>query len=98
MVGLGLAHLDMIPEACMRALRDGDAVATDLAEALVARGIPFRDAYSQVGALVASQRAKGLRLADLRAIDLDAAGLPRELLALLDPAASARKRAETSEG
>ncbi len=93
MIALGLRNIDLVPEKCMDALRQGDAVATDLTEALVLGGMSFRDAYGAVGALVARQRAEGLRLCDLTAEDLSAADLPTSLLELLDPAASATRRA-----
>ena len=93
MVVLALPHLSPKPEPMMAQLRHGDAVATDLTEHLVTLGTPFRTAYRQIGALVASQRAAGKRLYQLEAADLDAAGLPHSILELLDPADSARRRA-----
>ena len=93
MIALGLAHLELRPEPCLAALREGDAVATDLTEQLVAEGMPFRSAYRRIGALVAAQRSKGQRLVDLGADDLAAASLPLTLLEHLDPAASAARRA-----
>jgi argininosuccinate lyase len=93
MIALALPHLDLVAGACERALEDGDAIATDLCEHLVAGGMAFRDAYQKVGALVAGQREKGLRLVDLTAHDLAQADLPPTLLACLDVAASARNRA-----
>ena len=70
-----------------------NAIATDLCEALVARGTPFRDAYVAVGRLVASQRAAGKRLSVLTAADLQAVGLDPAVLDALDLASSAEKRA-----
>ncbi|WP_181197775.1 argininosuccinate lyase [Enhygromyxa salina] len=93
MITLGLEHLDLLPEPCLRALERGDAIATDLTEHLVSIGTPFRVAYRQIGALVASQRAAGKRLVELEAEDLRAAGLPLSLLEQLDVGASASKRA-----
>jgi argininosuccinate lyase len=94
MIAIALHHFEPKPEACMQALRDGDAVATDLCEGLVALGVPFRDAYGKVGKLVADQRAKGQRLADLSVDELEAAGFDRSLIARLDPADAARRRAK----
>ncbi len=51
-VRLALPHLTFDPAACLRAVSDGSTQATDLAEALVRAGTPFRDAYQAVGALV----------------------------------------------
>ncbi len=93
MTGLGLAHLSLVPERCVQVLERGDAIATDLTEALVAQGTPFRVAYRQIGALVAAQRCRDKRLADLEASDLEAAGLTTSLLEFLDVRASARRRA-----
>jgi argininosuccinate lyase len=97
MITLALPHLHLRPDACLRALRDGDAIATDLCEHLVTLGVPFRDAYRRIGALVAHQRARGLRLADLGPGDLATAALaplalPTSLLDHLDPTASAHAR------
>jgi len=94
MIALGLEHLELLPEPCMTQLRQGDAVATDLTEALVERGTAFRDAYRTVGSLVAKQREAGKRLVDLTAADLEAVGLSPELLGVLDPAVSAKRRAK----
>jgi len=93
MIALGLRNIELVPDKCLDALRQGDAVATDLTEALVMDGVSFRDAYGAVGALVAGQRAKGLRLCDLTEEDLVAVDLPASLLMLLDPAESAKRRA-----
>jgi len=79
-------------EACLEVLAQGDAVATDLCEGLVAGGMAFRDAYAVVGKLVVEQRAAGKRLVDLDAAALVAAGLSPALLERLDPVAAARKR------
>src|SRR5690606_39173030 len=94
MIALALPHLRPKPEPLLAQLRHGDAVATDLTEHLVTLGTPFRTAYKQIGALVASQRSADKRLYQLEASDLDAAGLPHSILELLDPAASARRRAK----
>jgi argininosuccinate lyase len=93
MITIALDHVELVPEACRTALERGDAIATDLCEALVARGMAFRDAYAAVGKLVVAQRARGKRLADLDAATLEAAGLPPELAAGLDVDQSARRRA-----
>jgi len=93
MITLSLGHVAPDADACRRALERGDAIATDLTELLVARGVPFREAYRRVGALVAAQRAKGARLVDLRADELTEAGFPAEAASLLDVAHAARRRA-----
>src|SRR5690606_2136013 len=70
MIALSLPHFEPVPERCLAVLAEGDAIATDLCEELVASGVAFRDAYKTVGALVARQRAAGRRLVDLGAEDL----------------------------
>jgi argininosuccinate lyase len=92
MIALGLGHVELVADACRDALVDGDAVATDLCEALVASGVPFRDAYRKVGALVQAQRSAGKRLADLGADDLSRAGFDPALVSRLDPVAAAHRR------
>ena len=77
----------------MVVLARGDAIATDLCEALVAAGRPFREAYGEVGALVVRQRQAGKRLVDLTGEDLQALGLSPDLLTTLNLRESARRRA-----
>jgi argininosuccinate lyase len=93
MIALGLDHLDLLGDRCVEALERGDAIATDLTEHLVSLGVPFRVAYRQIGALVAEQRSKGMRLVDLTTTDLETSKLPLSLLEQLDVRASANKRA-----
>jgi argininosuccinate lyase len=64
------------PEAMARALAKGFPTATDLADFLVRRGLPFRDAHEVV--------ARAVRTALERGVDLDA--LPSEALSALHPA------------
>jgi argininosuccinate lyase len=56
--------------AVMAAGAGGFALATDLAEYLVARGIPFREAHEVVGALVRETVDRGLSLEQLTLDDL----------------------------
>jgi argininosuccinate lyase len=79
-VGRGLVALaGMIATATFRTDRmalagAADAlVATDLAEWLVARGTPFREAHARVGALVGRAAREGARLGDLVAADAELA-------------------------
>lgn len=51
--------------ACRRAALAGFANATELADYLVERGVPFRDAHEQVGALVRVALERGITLEDL---------------------------------
>jgi argininosuccinate lyase len=54
----------------MRAAAGGFALATDLAEYLVGRGVAFREAHEIVGAIVRETAAAGKTLEDLSASDL----------------------------
>jgi argininosuccinate lyase len=65
-VSLALPHVAFDVERCARAVDDGFTQATDLAEALVQRGVPFREAYKAVGTLVAAATQEGV---PLRAVD-----------------------------
>lgn len=77
--------------AAMSDAAGGFALATDLAEYLVARGVPFRQAHEIVGSIVRDAVASGKLMADLTMKDLktysaafgtDAAGLLRTETAL----------------
>jgi argininosuccinate lyase len=61
----------------------GFALATDLAEELVRRGVPFREAHERVGQVVADCEARGIDVMDLTGEEL-ASALPE--LADCDPA------------
>ena len=66
-----IAFSDMIPELVskkdnmLRAAATGFSTATDLADYLVRKGIPFRDAHGIVGRLVSESEKQGVDLADL---------------------------------
>jgi len=49
----------------MRAAIDGQVLATDLADYLVKKGVPFREAHSAVGKAVRRAEALGLALPQL---------------------------------
>ncbi len=53
------------PEAMRAALRQGYATATDLADYLVKKGLPFRDAHEAVALAVRAAEAQGCDLAEL---------------------------------
>jgi argininosuccinate lyase len=65
------------------------AAATDLAELLVRRGVPFRDAHAVVGSLVRRSLDEGLDLADLVAAEPRLGG---DGVALLAPGVSVTRR------
>lgn len=91
---LALPRVRFDPERC-RAAVAGDAMqATDLAEALVKKGLPFRTAYQLVGSLVRGCQEKGIPLGQVtlefaRSIDerFDA-----EVLKCADPLSSPARR------
>jgi len=92
---LRLEHVRFDPERTLRAVESDYTQATDLAEALALKGVPFRTAYQLVGKLVRTCQEQGLPLAKAtpqlaRQID------PRfddEVMRATDPRASvARKR------
>lgn len=52
MMELSLQHVSFVRERCLAAVESDYTQATDLAEALVKKGLPFRTAYQAVGTLV----------------------------------------------
>ena len=64
-VRVALPHVHFVPEKCAAALDGGGTQATDLAEALVRTGVPFREAYKAVGELVRRAGDAGVPLAKL---------------------------------
>ena len=60
------------PEAMAAALRQGYATATDLADYLVKKGLPFRDAHEAVALAVRACEARGCDLPDLTLDELRA--------------------------
>ena len=67
------------PEAMAAALRQGYATATDLADYLVKKGLPFRDAHEAVARAVRACEARGCDLSDLTLAEL------RSYSPLVDP-------------
>ena len=87
---LAIEHVEFDGERGQRALDEGFTQATDLAEALVRRGVAFREAYKAVGALVALAVREGVALRSIdaaRASELHPA-LDAQTLRALDPAAA----------
>jgi argininosuccinate lyase len=84
-----LATAELVP-ARMREAADGQhAAAVDLAEWLVQRGVPFREAHARVGALVRASTERGVGLDELVLTEPD---LGPEALALLEPGAAVQRR------
>lgn len=75
------------PERMQAAVKESDSGATDLAEALVAAGVPFREAHEAIGKLVARMQASGGALKDATAEDLAQthSKLDPSMLELMDP-------------
>jgi argininosuccinate lyase len=65
-----LAHVRVNEEACARAASDPVLLATDLADYLVLKGMPFRQAHHVVGAVVALAEKKGKALNELTVAEL----------------------------
>jgi argininosuccinate lyase len=86
-VRASMIHLAFDPERCLAAVSDGSTQATDVAEALVRKGVPFREAYKATGQLVHLARERGIALAKLPLADAVAAhaSFDAEVLAVLDP-------------
>jgi argininosuccinate lyase len=89
-ISLALPHVTFDAARGAGALAEGFTQATDLAEALVRRGVPFREAYKAVGRLVAMAVEEGL---PLRAIGPERAravheALDAHALAALEPRAA----------
>lgn len=63
--GAMLPNLTVEREACRAAAAKGFSTATDLADYLVKKGLPFRDAHHAVGSAVAYAVSKACDLADL---------------------------------
>jgi argininosuccinate lyase len=74
--------------------------ALDLAEVLVARGVPFREAHTVVGELVAEREAEGRRLGGMTADELERAHpeFTADDLGLLDPRGSVTVRTSPRGG
>ncbi len=76
------------------AAADGTLLATDLAEYLVTKGVPFRDAHDAVGSLVRTATERGIDIAALSLEDFRAANpaFEPDVTGILDPAGSVRRR------
>ena len=89
-----MAGLTVNAPRMLAALRDGHATATDLADLLVKRGMPFRDAHEAVARAVRAADDHGCELAALpAAVMAEFAGdAGPEVLAVLQAAGSAASR------
>jgi argininosuccinate lyase len=96
-VYIGMGQITFDAERCLRAVSDGSTQATDVAEALVRKGVPFREAYKATGHLVHLAREANV---DLAKTTLETArsvhpAFDADVLAVLDPrvAMAAKKSA-----
>ena len=88
-----VAHLELVPDA-MRAALDDDLLATDLADALALKGMPFREAHGLAGQAVHLAASRSVPLSqltpdDLRGISSAFDGIPADVF---DFAAAVRRR------
>lgn len=84
-------------ENLKKALGVGFVLATDVADYLATKGVPFRQAHRIVGELVAYCQDKGLELKDLKLADLRRfdAHFQKDVLAWIDDGHSVDRRAST---
>jgi argininosuccinate lyase len=89
-LSVALPHVAFDAGRGAHALAEGFTQATDLAEALVRRGVPFREAYKAVGQLVALAVGEGIPLASVPAARAQALhpALDAAALQALDPASA----------
>jgi argininosuccinate lyase len=87
-----LAGLEFDREAMARALYGGYITATDLADALVVKGLPFRSAHEQTGNAVKAAESLEVELweLDLAELQKHCPDADASVLAALDPASAAR--------
>ncbi len=89
-----MATVKLRKERMAQAASDPSLMATDLAEALVRQGVPFREAHHQVGRFVAACQNRGLTLAqaDLALMRESIPTATEEFLSLFDPRHSTQAR------
>jgi argininosuccinate lyase len=89
-----MSGLRVKPEAMRAAVLEGHATATDLADYLVRKGLPFRDAHELVARAVRDCDARGIDLGRLTLHDLQALApqIEADVLNLLQPEGSIAAR------
>jgi argininosuccinate lyase len=90
-----IAGIEVVPARMHSALAEGFATATDLADYLVKRGMPFRDAHEAVARAVKAAEAAGCDLAELPLATLQrfAPGIDTGVVEVLTAGGSAASRA-----
>ena len=93
-VELCLPHVQFLAPRGEAALDGGFTQATDLAEALVRKGVPFREAYKAVGELVHRATTRGIALSALSADEAREvhAALDADCMHVLDPRRAMRAK------
>jgi len=84
-----LATAEFVPERMRAAADTPAAAAVDLAEWLVERGVPFREAHARVGVLVRQSIERGVPLDELVITE---PGLGPDALSVLEPGAAVARR------
>ncbi|GAB6063579.1 argininosuccinate lyase [Deferrisoma palaeochoriense] len=89
-----MRHLKVRPDRARAALKAGFLLATELADYLAAKGLPFRQAHEAAGRLVALAEAKGCGLEDLDLETFRSVSplFEEDVYAVLDPEASVARR------
>lgn len=89
-----LDQVEFVPQAMERALEAGFLNATELADYLVGRGMPFRQAHHASGACVALAESLGCGLAELSVEQMReaGAGVDEDVYAVLSYRASVQRR------
>jgi len=93
-----LRQIEYVPEKMLETVKRGFLNATELADYLAARGVPFREAHHVTGAVVAHAEQKGVGLEDLDLAELAQFSdrIDEDVFEVLDYAASIKRR--TSPG
>ena len=86
--------IEVKPDAMAAAVKKGFATATDLADYLVKKGLPFRDAHEAVARAVRSAEQMGCDIAELPLLDLQGFSplVGEDVFAVLTPAGSVASR------
>ena len=89
-----LSTMKINADAMLDQARKGFTAATDVADYLAKKGMPFREAHAVVGGLVLECEKRGCGLEDLTLEDLRAASelFDKDIVGCLDPAAIANAR------
>ena len=89
-----VAGLEPVPQAMREATLQGFSTATDLADYLVRKGVPFRDAHEAVARAVREAEATGCDLSELplKVLQRYAPEIGRDIYRLLTPEGSVASR------